>query len=102
MSTTSASPDSTKPRAAPHRKIEPPDVRKPRLRGALQCAREDSNLHGPNGPQGPQPPPCWTLADTTDSFARCGADSWTGWTLLDGVDVVTVLSRAALVKAGTA
>src|SRR5205085_526404 len=71
----------------------------PASSGAFQCAREDSNLHGPNGPQGPQPPPCWTLADATDSFARCKADSWTGWTLLDGMEVVTGLSRSGAVRA---
>jgi Polyphosphate kinase 2 (PPK2) len=46
-----------------HRQPEPPDGRtsrlrptkKPRHAGLSQCAREDSNLHGPFSPQGPQP-----------------------------------------------
>ena len=29
--------------------------KKPRCAGLSQCAREDSNFHGPYGPQGPQP-----------------------------------------------
>ena len=33
----------------------PPDQQKPRHAGLSQCAREDSNLHGPFSPQGPQP-----------------------------------------------
>src|SRR5205085_4396034 len=37
-------------------KTDPREKRKnPASAGLFQCAREDSNLHGPNGPQGPQP-----------------------------------------------
>src|SRR5215212_1361731 len=35
--------------------VSTPTNAKPRHCGASQCAREDSNLHGPYGPQGPQP-----------------------------------------------
>ena len=34
---------------------KPPNIKKPRCAGLFQCAREDSNLHGPYSPQGPQP-----------------------------------------------
>ena len=33
----------------------PENIKKPRCAGLFQCAREDSNLHGPYSPQGPQP-----------------------------------------------
>src|SRR5881227_432512 len=37
-------------------KTDPREKRKnPASAGLFQCAREDSNLHGPFGPQGPQP-----------------------------------------------
>src|ERR1700683_942152 len=35
--------------------IERPPNKKAPLSGAFQCAREDSNFHGPFSPQGPQP-----------------------------------------------
>ena len=69
----------------------PARQRKPRVRGVLQCAEEDSNLHGIYIPQGPQPCeaparcvrapqiaafPCRLVAD---------ADVWDGLDVLNSV-----------------
>jgi hypothetical protein len=70
------------------------DEKSPAVRGFLQCAREDSNFHGPYGPQGPQPE-----SPGVDEFSGVrGAQI--AWFLdvpnrLDGVDVATVLPRLA-------
>jgi hypothetical protein len=57
-------------RHSPHRN-EPAAVQ-----GVRECAREDSNLHGPYGPQGPQP---WR-----PSSARCGFRLPEGFSVLVG------------------
>jgi hypothetical protein len=42
------------------------NTKKPRIPGLSQCAREDSNLHGPISPQGPQP-----CASTNSATGAC-------------------------------
>ena len=57
--------------------------KKPRGAGFFQCAREDSNLHGPFSPQGPQP---WTArvdaSRSVQGVQNCEVPwtDWTGWT----------------------
>jgi hypothetical protein len=46
----------------------PRNIKKPRVAGLSQCAREDSNLHGSCLPQGPQP--CASTNSATGARAR--------------------------------
>ncbi len=48
------------------------DKKKPRCARLSQCAREDSNFHGPYGPQGPQP--CTPRVDASRGVQSVGAD----------------------------
>ena len=69
---------------------------RPRYAGLFQCAREDSNLHGPYSPQGPQP---WTgrVGASAGSGSSRFEGSVDGMEALDGVDVAAgVATRRAI------
>ena len=64
-------------------------------RGAFQCAREDSNLHGPFSPQGPQPkiiPGRWVFWRPRPANRGVFCTDWTPW---NGWMLSLVLSRIA-------
>src|ERR1700689_4217697 len=53
----------------------------PRLAGLSQCAREDSNFHGPIGPQGPQP------CASTNSATGAGGGQYSPGQVLLSIDL---------------
>jgi len=62
------------------------------MSGLSQCAREDSNLHGPFSPRGPQPGSVGVDGVSASRSSNCAGF----WTCLDGMDVVTgVVTEAA-------